>query len=43
MADLKAFRKIDEETYRQFKARAAEEGRPVGVVLNDAMRLYLES
>jgi len=34
-------RNIDPRAYRMLKSRAALEGRPIGAVLSDAMRLYL--
>ncbi len=42
MPNLKAIRNIDDETYLEFKAQAAREGRPIGEMLTDAMRAYLE-
>jgi plasmid stability protein len=36
-------RNIDERAYRELKARAALEGRPIGECLSDAIRVYLRS
>lgn len=36
-------RNIDERAYRELKARAALEGRPIGEALSDAIRVYLRS
>lgn len=36
-------RNIDERAYRELKARAALEGRPIGEVLSDAIRAHLRS
>ena len=36
-------RNIDERAYRELKARAALEGRPIGETLSDAIRAYLRS
>lgn len=41
MAEMKAIRNLDDETYRRFKAYAALEGRPIGHLLSDAMRRYM--
>jgi len=35
-------RNLDETVYREAKARAALEGRTIGEVLNDAIRVYLK-
>jgi plasmid stability protein len=34
-------RNLDEHTYREFRARAVQQGRNVGELLNEAMRAYL--
>jgi plasmid stability protein len=34
-------RNLDEQVYREFRARAVRQGRNVGELLNDAMRTYL--
>lgn len=34
-------RNLDKQAYREIKARAALEGRPVGEVINDALRSYV--
>ncbi len=34
-------RNIDPKAYRRLKSRAALEGRPIGSVVTDAIRLYL--
>ncbi len=34
-------RNIDAKAYRMLKSRAALEGRPIGALLSDAIRLYL--
>ena len=36
-------RNLDEQAYRDIKARAALEGRTVGEVINDAIRSYVAS
>jgi plasmid stability protein len=36
-------RNLDERAYRELKARAALEGRPIGEALSDAIRVYLKS
>lgn len=35
-------RNLDERTYRQLKAHAGLTGRPIGELVNEAIRLYLE-
>ncbi len=35
-------RNLDEAAYRRLKARAAVEGRTIGAVLSDAIRVYLK-
>jgi hypothetical protein len=35
-------RNLDETAYRRLKARAVFEGRTIGAVLSDAIRVYLE-
>jgi plasmid stability protein len=34
-------RNLDEQVYREFRARAVRQGQNVGELLNDAMRTYL--
>jgi plasmid stability protein len=34
-------RNLDEQVYREFRARAVRQGQNVGELLNDAMRAYL--
>ncbi len=34
-------RNLDEQVYREFQARAIQQGRNVGELLNEAMRTYL--
>jgi hypothetical protein len=34
-------RNLDEQAYRSLRARAVLEGRPVGQLINEAIRLYL--
>lgn len=36
-------RNIDDLAYRELKARAALEGRPIGETLSDAIRAYLQA
>lgn len=36
-------RNLDDNTYRELKARAALEGRTIGEVLSDAIRLYTQA
>ncbi len=36
-------RNLDEKAYRELKARAALEGRPIGETLSDAIRVYLRT
>jgi plasmid stability protein len=36
-------RNLDEQAYRELKARAALEGRPIGETLSEAIRVYLRT
>jgi plasmid stability protein len=41
MATKKVLVGVDDEVWRKVKARAAEEGRSVGLVVENALKLYL--
>jgi len=43
MSTIIAIRGVDEELYRKIKAYAALEGRTIGSIVNEALRMWLES